>query len=72
MNHGAAISRDELRARIERGDRLNLFEVLPEPYYRKHHLPGAIPPPPNDVVGVVSRLVPEKNAEIILYCWDEH
>ena len=66
------ISRDELRARIDAGGPFYLFEVLPEPYYRKHHLPGALHMPPNDVVATAAKIVPDKNAEIILYCWDEH
>jgi len=70
--HGASISRDELRARIERRDVFFLFEVLPEPYFRKHHLPGARHVPPNDIVGTVERQVPEKSADIVVYCWDEH
>ena len=70
--HGAAIARDELRAKVERKDKFFLFEVLPEPYFRKHHLPGAIHLPPNDIIATVERLVPDRNAEIVLYCWDEH
>lgn len=70
--HGAAISRDELRARIERGDAFHLFEVLPEPYFRKHHLPGAVHLPPNDIVATVQRTVPDRDADIVVYCWDDH
>ena len=66
------ISRDELRAKIERKDPFFLFEVLPEMYFRKHHLPGALLMPPTDVEATISRLVPDKNAEIVLYCWDDH
>jgi rhodanese-related sulfurtransferase len=68
----STISRDELRQKIEGGHSFTLFEVLPEPYYRKHHLPGAIHMSPNDVIGTVSRHAPDKNAEIVLYCWDDH
>ena len=70
--HGSSIPRDELRVRIERGDEFHLFEVLPEPYFRKHHLPGARHLPPNDIIGTVERQVPNRNAEIVVYCWDEH
>lgn len=66
------ISREELRQKIERGDRFHLFEVLPEPYYRKHHLPGAVHLPPADIEAAVTRLVPDKDADIVLYCWDDH
>lgn len=68
----ATIPREELRQKIERGDSFLLFEVLPEPYYRKHHLPGAIHMSPNDVIGTAERHAPNKDAEIVLYCWDDH
>ena len=64
------ISRDELQAKIERGDQFALFEVLPTMYWRKHHLPGARPLPPSQVTELVPQLVPDKDAEIVLYCWD--
>ncbi len=72
MSTKETITREELYARIQRGDRFFLFEVLPEPYYRKHHLPGALHIPPTDVLGTVSRLAPNKGAEIVVYCWDDH
>lgn len=72
MNNWSAISREALRLKIARGDDFALFEVLPEPYYRKHHLPGALHLPPNDVAETVARLVPDKSGEIVLYCWDDH
>lgn len=57
---------------MERGHRFFLFEVLPEPYYRKHHLPGALHIPPHDMLATVQRIAPDKSAEIVVYCWDEH
>ena len=72
MSQRATISRDELRARIERGDAFTLFEVLPEPYYRKHHLPGAMHMPPTEVEPTARRVVPDLDSEIVLYCWDDH
>lgn len=72
MTDRSFIARDELRDKIERGDAFHLLEVLPEPYYRKYHLPGARHLPPNDIEASIARLVPDKNAEVILYCWDDH
>lgn len=66
------ISRDELLRKIEGGEKFLLFEVLPEPYYRKHHLPGAIHMSPNEVAATAARHTSDKNAEIVLYCWDDH
>jgi rhodanese-related sulfurtransferase len=72
LNDRKTISREELQGKIERGDRFLLFEVLPEPYYRKHHLPGAQLMPPNEVLPTAQRLAPDRSAEIVLYCWDDH
>jgi rhodanese-related sulfurtransferase len=65
-----AISRDELQQKIQRGDQLHLFEVLPRMYWRKHHLPGAISLPLEDVESKIHELVPDKRAEIVVYCWN--
>lgn len=72
MSDRQTITRDELRGKIDRGDQFLLFEVLPEPYYRKHHLPGALHMSPNDVVETARRHAPDPSAEIVLYCWDDH
>jgi rhodanese-related sulfurtransferase len=72
VSNRSSISRDELRQKIDRGDPFTLFEVLPEPYYRKNHLPGAVHMPPNDSAATAERFVPDRDAEIVLYCWDDH
>lgn len=66
----STISRDELHAKIGRGERFALFEVLPTPYYRKHHLPGAQSLPPDQVTTLTPQLVPDRSAAIAVYCWD--
>lgn len=65
------ITREELKAKLDRGDRFALFEVLPLMYWRKHHLPTAKNLPPTEVAAVVSELVPDRGTEIVLYCWDD-
>ena len=65
------ITRDELKAKMDRGDEFTLFEVLPHMYWRKHHLPNAKSLPPTEVVARVTELVPDRDAEIVLYCWDD-
>lgn len=64
------ITREELKAKMDRGDNFVLFEVLPHPYFRKHHLPNAKNLPPTAVATVVPELVPDRDTEIVLYCWD--
>ena len=66
----ANIGRDELRAKIDRGDPFVLLEVLDPRYYRHSHLPGALNLPPGQVAEMVPALLPDKNAEVVLYCWD--
>jgi len=65
-----AISREELYQKIQRGDQISLFEVLPRMYWRKHHLPGARSLPLEELEGTISTLVPDKRAEIVVYCWN--
>jgi rhodanese-related sulfurtransferase len=66
----ANIGRDELRAKMDRGDPFILLEVLAPQYYRHSHLPGALNLPPGKVAEMAPDLLPDKNAEIVLYCWD--
>jgi rhodanese-related sulfurtransferase len=66
----ANIDRDELRAKMDRGDPVILLEVLAPQYYRHSHLPGALNLPPGKVAEMAADLLPDKNAEIVLYCWD--
>jgi rhodanese-related sulfurtransferase len=62
------ISRDELKQKIDRGDRFTLVETLPEFMYRQRHLPGALNLPPNEVQQRAASVLPDKNAEIVVYC----
>ena len=66
----ATITREELHAKIERREPFHLFEVLGKMYWRKHHLPTAVNVPPDEVTTLVPQLVPDKAAEIVVYCWD--
>ena len=66
----ANIGRNELRAKLNRGDPFILLEVLAPPYYRHSHLPGALNLPPGKVAEMKPDMLPDKEAEIVLYCWD--
>ena len=63
-----AISREELATKLERGEAVTLVEALPEPYYRKAHLPGAITLPAERVPDLAPQLLPDLDAEIVVYC----
>ena len=64
------IDLDELRAKLDRGDPVVLREVLAPRYYRHSHLPGALNLPPSKATEMAHQLLPDKEAEIVLYCWD--
>ena len=62
------ISRDELKEKIDRDDNFLLVETLPATAYHHNHLPGAINLPPDQVTTVASQILPDKKAEIVVYC----
>ena len=62
------ISRDELKAKLDRGDRFTLVEALPPPSYRSGHLPTAIYLPPIQVRELAPKRLPDKAADIVVYC----
>lgn len=62
------ISRQELKAKLLRRENFILVETLPRAAYEHAHLPTAINLPPDQVEQLASRLLPDKNSEIIVYC----
>jgi rhodanese-related sulfurtransferase len=61
------ISREELKEKMSRGDGFVLLEALPEKSYRRSHLPGAINLPPGQT-DQAEELIPNKEAEVVVYC----
>jgi len=59
------IEREELKAKIDRGDDFVLLEVLSEASYNQAHLPGAIRFQGMDMV---PELLPDKTTEVVAYC----
>jgi rhodanese-related sulfurtransferase len=62
------ISRQALKARIDARLPIVILEALPEGYYAKAHLPGAINLPHDKVRELAPRLLPDRSAEIVTYC----
>ncbi|HYE65267.1 MAG TPA: rhodanese-like domain-containing protein [Pyrinomonadaceae bacterium] len=62
------ITRDELKEKIALGDKFLLVETLAPTAYHHAHLPGAINLPPDQVKKLAPRLLPDKGAEIVVYC----
>ncbi len=64
------ITRDELKAKLDRGDDFVLVEALPEETFQHAHLPGAVNLPPERVGELAPEFLPNKGAEIVVYCSD--
>jgi rhodanese-related sulfurtransferase len=64
----ATISRDELKIKIDRGEQFLLVETLPAATYHHAHLPRAINLPPDQVAQLAPTLLPDKAADIVVYC----
>ncbi len=62
------IGRDELKKKIDRGDHFKLVETLSEEKYHHAHLPGAVNLPPNRIRELAAKVLPDKSAEIVVYC----
>ena len=65
------ITLQELRAKLEAGEKLLLLEALPRTSYEEVHLPGALNLPLDELEELAPRLVPDRHAQIVVYCKDE-
>jgi rhodanese-related sulfurtransferase len=59
---------EQLNARRHANAALVLVEALPEKYYRDGHLPGARHLPHDRVAELAPQLLPQRDAEIVVYC----
>ena len=64
----ATMSRNDLKLKIDRGESFLLVETLPAAGYHHEHLPGAINLPPDQVTQLAPTLLPDKAADIVVYC----
>ena len=62
------ISREDLKAKLDRGDDFVLVESLSEEQYRHAHLPGAVNIPPYRERELAGELIPDKDADVVVYC----
>ena len=62
------IGREELKAKIDRGDDVVLVETLDSQYYEDAHLPGALNLPPDQIGELAPQILPDKDANIVVYC----
>lgn len=62
------ISRQDLQAKLSGSAPPQLVEALGSAYFADAHLPGAINIPPDQVDRLAPRLLPDLDAEIVVYC----
>ena len=62
------VTRSELQERINANPGLVLLEALPAKYYDEGHLPGAQHFPHDRARQLAPALLPDKLAEIVVYC----
>ena len=63
----ANITRERLKAKMDRRDDFVLVEALSKKHYESSHLPGAINLP-YEFVDEAETVLPDKDAEIVVYC----
>ncbi len=62
------ITREELKAKIDWDEDLVVVETLGSRYYEDAHLPGAINIPHTEVEELAPAMLPDKSADIVVYC----
>ena len=62
------VTLDELKRKIDRKERFVLVESQSPMMFEDAHLPGAVNIPPDRVAALAPALLPETDAEIIVYC----
>jgi len=67
----ATISTKDLKAKLEKKE-ITLVETLAPERYQEAHIPGALNIPPERIRELAPQLLPQKNAEIVTYCTNNH
>jgi rhodanese-related sulfurtransferase len=66
------ISTKDLKARLDRKEAIKVVETLAPERYREAHIPGALNIPPDKIKELAPQLLPNKDAEIVTYCANNH
>jgi rhodanese-related sulfurtransferase len=59
---------DQVKARLDRGERFHLVDVREESEWAKDHLPGATHLGKGVIERDIEQKVPDRSADIVLYC----
>jgi rhodanese-related sulfurtransferase len=68
----ATISTKDLKAKLDRKEKVTVVETLAPERYREAHIPGAVNIPPERIRELAPTMLPNKGAEIITYCSNLH
>ena len=62
------LTAQEAKARIDSGDKLSIVDVREDYEFAGSHIPGAVLLPAGQIIEQAAELLPDKDAEILLYC----
>jgi rhodanese-related sulfurtransferase len=68
----STISTKDLKAKLDRKQNITVVETLAPERYREAHIPGAFNVPPEKIRELAPQLLPNKEAEIVTYCANNH
>ena len=67
----STISTKDLKSKLDQ-KQVTVVETLAPERHREAHIPGALNIPPEQIRELAPQLLPNKNAEIITYCTNNH
>src|SRR5689334_15138634 len=59
---------DEVKAKLDRGEKFHLVDVREESEFAKDHIPGAVHLGKGTIERDIEERIPDTGAEIVLYC----
>ncbi len=62
------LSVDQVKAKLDRGERFHLVDVREESEFARDHLPGAVHLGKGVIERDIEQRIPDTGAEIVLYC----
>lgn len=62
------ITRVELKQKLDSGEDFKLVETLAPQSFGHAHLPGAVNLPPDKIAEMAPTILPDKGADIVVYC----
>ena len=68
----STISTPQLKAKLDRKEKIKIVETLAPERYRDAHIPGAVNIPPDKIKELAPQLLPNKDVEIVTYCANTH